>query len=93
MILVWDNSFKRSFKRLIKKNPQLQNKVLNALELLSVDPFNISLRSHRLSGQLEGLWSCYVAYDCRIIFSLIKDEIDNDELIVLIDIGTHDQAY
>ena len=29
MILTTDASFKRSFKRLVKKNPQLQDKILD----------------------------------------------------------------
>ena len=34
MKLVAHKSFKRAFKKLIKKNPQLQNKVLGILDLL-----------------------------------------------------------
>ena len=37
MILRTDSKFKRSFKRLVKKNPQLQDKILSALETLSND--------------------------------------------------------
>ena len=39
MILVASKKFKRSFKRLSKKNPQLQDKVLAVLELLADNPF------------------------------------------------------
>jgi addiction module RelE/StbE family toxin len=93
MILTTDNKFKKSFKRLVRKNPQLQTKILSVLELLSNDPFTPSLKSHKLTGQLEGLWSCSVAYDCRIIFAFRKDPITGDDLIVLVDIGTHDEVY
>ncbi|MCT7952966.1 type II toxin-antitoxin system mRNA interferase toxin, RelE/StbE family [Ancylothrix sp. C2] len=93
MILTTDASFKRAFKRLVKKNPQLQDKILAVLELLGNDPFHPSLKSHKLTGQLEGLWSCSVSYDCRVIFAFKKEiETDND-LIVLIDIGSHDEVY
>ena len=93
MILTTDKKFKRSFKRLIKKNPQLQDKVLAVLELLGNDPFAMSLKSHKLTGQLDGLWSCSVVYDCRIIFAFKKDTITGDDLIVLVDIGSHDEVY
>ena len=73
MILTTDASFKRAFKRLVKKNPQLQDKILVVLELLGNNPFHPSLKSHKLTGQLEGLWSCSVSYDCRIIFAFKKD--------------------
>lgn len=93
MILVWDKSFKRAFKRLVKKNPQWQDKVFAVLDVLADNPFSPSLKSHKLTGQLEGLWSCSVAYDCRIIFAFRQDAALGDNLIVLIDIGTHDEVY
>jgi mRNA interferase YafQ len=45
MILTTDERFKKSFKRLLKKNPQLQDKILAVLELLGNDPFTPSLKS------------------------------------------------
>jgi addiction module RelE/StbE family toxin len=93
MILTTDSKFKKNFKRLIKKNPQLQAKILTVLELLSNDPFTASLKSHKLTGQLDGLWSCSVTYDCRIIFAFRKDSVTEDNLIVLVDIGSHDEVY
>lgn len=91
--LVWDNSFRRAFKRYVRKNPQLKSKIVTVLELLVNDPFHPSLKSHKLRGQLEGLWACSVEYDCRIVFVFRQDSNTNEELIVLIDIGTHDEVY
>ena len=54
MKLVAYKSFKRTFKKLIKKNPQLQAKILNILDLLEDDPFTPSLKSHKLTGDLDG---------------------------------------
>lgn len=53
--LVWDNSFKRAFKRLIRKNPQLKTKIFVVLELLVENPYNPILKTHKLKGKLEGL--------------------------------------
>jgi len=74
MEIFWSNGFKRSFKKIIKKNSQLQEQIIKALKLLADDPFTPSLKSHKLGGNLAGLWSCSVAYDCRIIFSFSEDE-------------------
>jgi mRNA interferase YafQ len=57
-----------------KKNPQLKNQIVNVLRLLADDPFTPSLKSHKLTGNLAGFWSCSFAYDCRIIFNLSEDE-------------------
>ena len=63
MKLVADKSFKRAFKRLMRKNPQLQAKVSEVLDLLENNPFTPSLKSHKLTGELDSYWSCYVSYD------------------------------
>lgn len=91
--LVWDKSFKRAFKRTVRKNPQLEEKIFAVLEFLANEPFAQSLKAHKLRGSLEGLWACSVEYDCRIIYNFEQDSETKEELIVLIDIGTHDEVY
>ncbi|MGF2039026.1 MAG: type II toxin-antitoxin system YafQ family toxin [Nostoc sp. CmiVER01] len=92
-IIVWDSSFKRSFKRVIRKNPRLEETIFEVLELLVTDPFVPSLKSHKLKGDLEGLWACWVEYDCRIIYTFKLNPDEYEDMIVLIDIGTHDEVY
>lgn len=93
MKLVAYKSFKRAFKKLIKKNPRLQSKIFGILDLLKNDPFTPSLKSHKLTGDLDGYWSCSVNYDCRIIFTFSQDEESEETLIILVDIGSHDEVY
>jgi mRNA interferase YafQ len=93
MEVVWSSGFKRSFKKITKKNPQLKDRIVEVLILLADDPFTPSLKSHKLGGNLAGLWSCSVAYDCRIIFNFFEDEQLSEIFILLIDIGSHDEVY
>ena len=93
MQVVWGNGFKRSFKKITKKNPQLTDQIVKALKLLGEDPFTPSLKSHKLEGNLAGLWSCSVAYDCRIVFRFSDDEKFLEIVILLVDIGSHDEVY
>lgn len=93
MEVVWSSGFKRSFKKITKKNPQLKNQIVKVLRLLADDPFTPSLKSHKLTGDLAGLWSCSVTYDCRIIFNFSEDENLLEIVILLIDIGSHDEVY
>ena len=46
---------------------------------------------HRLSGPLEGQDACSCGYDCRILFEWHRGS--NDEAIILINVGTHDEVY
>lgn len=78
---------------MIKKTPELQNKITSVLSLLAKDPFTPSLKSHKLTGKLNDLWSCSVSYDCRIIFIFSQDEDSEESLIILVDIGSHDEVY
>lgn len=93
MKILWSKGFKRSYQKVIKKSPQLKSKITDVLKLLANDPFTPSIKSHKLTGNLAGLWSCSVAYDCRIIFSFSEDGELLEMMILLIDIGSHDDVY
>ncbi len=87
----WATSFKRAYKKFSQKHPGLREKFELTLRQLVDDPFSSSLDTHKLKGTLVGLWACSVAYDCRIVFEIIKE--GDDEVFLLIDIGTHDEVY
>jgi addiction module RelE/StbE family toxin len=91
--LVWGKSFERAFKKATKHKPFLHNQIFSTLELLASNPFHPLLDTHKLKGKLEGLWACSVAYDCRIVFELVREKSRNDEVILLVDIGTHEEVY
>ena len=91
--LAWDASFRRAFRRQTRKNSRLWQRILAVLELLAQDVFDPRLKTHKLRGQLEGLWACWVEYDCRIVFAFEPDPDSGQDMIVLIDIGTHDEVY
>lgn len=80
-------------RRVVRKNPQLEERIFSILELLEAAPFTPSLKPHKLSGKLDGCWACSVAYDCRIVYSFERDADSDDEIILLIDIGSHDEVY
>ena len=85
--LVLTPKFKRSFSSFIRRNRKLQKEIEKVFEQIEEDVFSASLNTHKLSGTLEGLRACSCGYDCRIVFSL------EDELIILLNIGRHDEVY
>jgi addiction module RelE/StbE family toxin len=91
--LSWGGSFRRALKRRTRNNPALQDRLFGALTLLAEDPFHPALKAHKLSGQLQHLWACWVEYDCRIIYAFEPDPATGEEIIVLIDLGSHDEVY
>jgi addiction module RelE/StbE family toxin len=91
--LVWETSFRKAFKRAARRSPALPAKVFRALRRLVENPSDPVLKTHKLSGRLSGLWACWVEYDCRIIFAFKQDPASREQLIFLVDIGTHDEVY
>ncbi|UBF28596.1 type II toxin-antitoxin system mRNA interferase toxin, RelE/StbE family [Kovacikia minuta CCNUW1] len=92
-VITFASSFKRAYKTLIRKHPELQPKVETVLKLLAENCFEPSLQTHKLKGQLAGSWACSVEYDCRIVFDFVENSESEEEEILLIDIGSHDEVY
>ena len=91
--LAWHNSFKQAFNKATKNNIELKQDIIKPLEMLQENPYNPKLRTHKLHGKLKDFWASIVAYDCRIIFAFAKSPTTNENLIALIDIGTHNEVY
>ena len=92
-ILRFSKHFEKRFKKLLRKNPQIQGKVLQVLEFLQQDPFVPVLETHKLKGKLEGKYACTVAFDLRIVFVFEINLESELAPILLLDIGTHDEVY
>ena len=88
MEVSFSSSFRRSFKKRIKGKAELENKFWVKLSVFIKDPFDPSLKTHKLSGKLKDLWSFSVAYDERVLFYFT-----DNENVVFIDIGNHDEVY
>jgi mRNA-degrading endonuclease YafQ of YafQ-DinJ toxin-antitoxin module len=91
--LVLTPKFKRTFRKFVKRNAELQQRIEDTLEQMEIDVFAPALGTHKLSDKLDGLQSCSCGYDCRIVFSIEQDTQMKVEGIVLLDIGTHDEVY
>ena len=85
---IWDEAFKRSYKKRIKKNEERRRRFWGRMELFLASPFSPQLRTHKLSGKLEGQWAFSVDNDFRVVFEFI-----GEDKVLLIDIGTHDEVY
>lgn len=87
------NKFKRSLRKFTRFNPDLQIRMEQTIKMMENDLFSALLGTHKLSGKLSGLLSCSCGYDCRIVFSLSTDSITGEQIIILLDVGTHDEVY
>ncbi|MEQ9354071.1 type II toxin-antitoxin system RelE/ParE family toxin [Coleofasciculus chthonoplastes] len=88
MEVSFSSSFKRAFKKRIKGNTDLETRFWQKLEQFTVDPFEPSLKTHKLSGKLKDLCSFSVDYNERVLFYFTEDG-----KAVFVDIGSHDEVY
>lgn len=81
--------FKRRFKKKIKKFPTLQDSFGIAFEKFIANPYDPTLETHKLSGNMKKFWAFTVEHDCRVVFSFQ----DEDQTAVFVDFGSHDEVY
>ncbi len=90
--LVWGSSFVRASKKPIRKRPEFEEDLKQVLSLLASDPFAMELKTHKLKGKLSGSWACSLHHDLRIVFDFVKTATEEDA-VLLMDIGTHEEVY
>ncbi|WP_257670231.1 type II toxin-antitoxin system RelE/ParE family toxin [Parapedobacter tibetensis] len=85
---------KRCTRNLLPETINLNLPSPRTLARLEQDAYDQALKTHKLSGNLAAYLACSCGYDCRIVFSIEK-AIDDPaaEVILLHDIGTHDDVY
>jgi addiction module RelE/StbE family toxin len=78
----------RILKKWRKKHPDLSERFQQKVSLFIEEPFHPSLRTHNLSGSLDGCLALSISFEYRLVFKFISDN-----QVLLIDIVTHDDVY
>jgi addiction module RelE/StbE family toxin len=84
----FSSSFKRAYKNRVKGRKELEKRFWEKVEVFIENPFDKSLKTHKLSGRLKDLWSFKISYDMRVVFYFA--EKDN---VVFVDMGKHEEVY
>ncbi len=87
--LVWTAAFTRAAEAFVQRHPERRTRLAAILRDLENNPFQPRLKYHPLSGRLKGFQAVRVTYDYRII---LRIEVADQE-IILLDIGSHEEAY
>jgi addiction module RelE/StbE family toxin len=83
-------NFTKSAERKVKKlTVEDREKLALVVKKLAVNPFDLSLKTHKLNGEFDGLYSCRLDYSDRVLFVIIE----LDKTITIVDIGSHDEVY
>jgi mRNA-degrading endonuclease YafQ of YafQ-DinJ toxin-antitoxin module len=87
--LIYPDSYAKRARKFLKKHPEVHSQYRKTLEILELNPHHPSLRLHRLQGRLSDLSSVSINMSYRIVLEMFIQEND----IILVDIGHHDQVY
>ena len=79
------------------RNPSLIDELMGfallypsyGLETLQINPFDNVLKTHKLKGNLSDFYACRLNYEYRIVCIILMQ----DDEVILVDIGTHDDVY
>jgi len=77
----YSSSFKKSVKRYLSQ----RNKIEKSMLLFMSNPFDASLKTHKLTGKLSPYWSFSIDHHLRVLFEFI-----DEETVGFIDLGTHE---
>jgi addiction module RelE/StbE family toxin len=89
--LISSTAFIRAARLYLKKHAQAADDLEAVLLLLSKDAFDPRLKTHKLKGDLDGVWACSAGYDLRILFEFVHQK--RAEAILLLTVGKHDEVY
>lgn len=81
MKIIYSSKFAREYKKLplkIKISAEKKEKVFKK------DPFDSSLKTHKLTGKLKDYYSFSIDYQYRIIFEIVKKDV-----VWFHSVGTH----
>ena len=73
----------------MKRHKDILPRYIKTIEILEQNPYHPSLRIHKLKGRLGEYHSISINMEYRVIIDFI---IQDDEIIP-VDIGSHDEVY
>ena len=88
MQIEFSTGFKKAYKKRVLVSETLDKRFWEKLAIFQNDPFDRSLKTHKLIGELSDCYAFSVDYDCRVVF-----EFTEDGDVTLLNIGTHRQVY
>lgn len=74
--------------RIRQKDRKLAEKIEKQITLFEKDPKHPSLRTHKLSSNINNMWSISITMSIRMIYILVEKD-----RALFVKIGTHDQVY
>lgn len=93
-ILRFTKAYENKYQKITKRDIKLKNKIIKVHQLLSLDPHNPVLQSHKVNAVNYGLsWSSRISGDIRVVW---KYDSSKNLVILVLMLGFHsgnDKVY
>jgi addiction module RelE/StbE family toxin len=86
MKIIYRKRFDKQYRKL---SPKLKHAVADVIEIFIDDPSDVRIDNHPLKGKMKGKPAIAVMFDLRIVF----EQHDNYAIVVMLEVGTHNQVY
>ncbi|MBP7553272.1 MAG: type II toxin-antitoxin system RelE/ParE family toxin [Spirochaetes bacterium] len=87
--ILFTETYNKKASNFIKKHKSLLKQYEKTFKLLEINPFHPSLRLHKLEGKFQDIYSISINISYRIAIEFIIKE----DIIIPLDVGTHDELY
>ena len=87
--IIYTDGYNKKAAAFLKKHQNLTNQYKNTLQLTELKPSHPSLKLHKHKGKHSDLYAVSINYSCRISLLFLLQ----DDTIVPVNVGSHDQVY
>lgn len=91
--IIQTDAYFKKLKKFIKKHPDVLERYAKTIEILEIDPYHPSLRLHKRLHKLQGNLGEYHSVSITMKYRIVIDFILQENQIIPIDIGSHDEVY
>jgi len=89
LVVKWTNSFKKDYKKAIKRGLKIEKLDLVISKLANCENLEDKYRDHALTGEFIGLRECHIEPDWLLIYA-----IENNSLILTLSrTGSHSDLF
>lgn len=81
-------SVQKELEKIQQKDRKLANRIEKQIALFEENPKHPSLRTHKLFGTMDNMWSISITMSIRMVYVLL-----DQSSVIFVKIGTHDEVY
>lgn len=89
MKIIQTQQYKKRAKKFLKKHPQIASQYKKTISLMLSNMQHPSLRLHKIKGRQKDFYSVSINISYRITIDFLIEE----DTIIPIDVGSHDEVY